>query len=316
MPVTPKALWQWDTSDPNNPYPIGYGIGSTPTTTKTGLCPEDIRDFAGVPLWYRGNPPREYSDKQILSQIRQAEDKFEIETGILLTPTYIASAPYRNATDAVSGGVTPTSPDGTMHLGVDYDLEDLPYDFRFQDSQDDGWLVCGLHYKPLRIFNNDITAVKSFNYCYPLLNNYYDISPSWFVETKDYSYLRIVPNKNVQMLPLFALQLAVAGFSNNLPGGWVLMYTAGLAPSDYKGRFSCVLNAISAGVCANILSQIQGSVSMGVTETTTVADGTQFTSKFDPKGPYAGLINTFKSQSEEATEMAYTLVGGPMITTL
>jgi hypothetical protein len=316
MSVTPKALWQWDTTDPNNPYPTGYGVGTKPTTTKTGLCPQDVRDFAGVPLWYRGNPPREFSDTQIIQQIRRAEDQFELETGILLAPTYIASSPYRTAPEAVSGNVSPTSPDGAMHLGVDYDLEDTVYDFRFNTAEGDGWLVCPMHYKPLRIFNSDPTAVKSFNYSYPLLNDYFNVDPSWYVETRDFGYLRIVPSKNVQMLPLFALQLSVAGFSNNLPGGWVIMYTAGFAPSDYKGRFSFVLNAILALTSVNILAMLQGTVNMGSQEVTVQADGVATTQKFDPKGPYAGLISNFKNTYTELSEQAYWLCGGLSVQTL
>jgi hypothetical protein len=151
---------------------------------------------------------------------------------------------------------------------------------------------------------------------YPLLNNYYNIDPSWYVETKDFGFLRIVPSRNVQMLPLFALQLAVAGFSNNLPGGWVLMYTAGLAPSDYVGRFSFVKNAISASVCAAILTQLQAGVNQGSQEVTVQADGVATTQKWNAKGAFAGEIAAFQAQYEALKDDAYWLVGGPAITTL
>jgi hypothetical protein len=173
-----------------------------------------------------------------------------------------------------------------------------------------------LHYKPLRIFNSDFTAVKFFSYEYPLLNNYYVIDPSWFVENRDFGYLRIVPSKNVQMLPLFALQLAVAGFSNNLPGGWNVMYTAGFAPSDYKGRYSFVKNAISAGTVASILTQLQAGVNQGSQEVTVQADGVATTQKWNAKGAFAGEIAAFQAQYEALKDDAYWLVGGPAITTL
>ena len=51
----------------------------------------------------------------------------------------------------------------------------------------------------------------------------------------------MIPPANVQMLPLFAMQLAFMGFAESIPGGLWFQYTAGLNNSDYNGRFSMLM---------------------------------------------------------------------------
>ena len=59
--------------------------------------------------------------------------------------------------------------------------------------------------------------------------------PTWFVEDEDFGLIRLVPAANVQMLPLFAMQLAFMGFAESIPGGLWFQYTAGLNNSEYNG---------------------------------------------------------------------------------
>lgn len=319
MTVTPKALWTWDTSDPNSAFPTAYNAtASNPagTPTKTGLTADALRDFCGVPLIYRGTPQRPVSDAELLTRIRRAEDWVEETCGVKLCPTYVASQPITTAFEASTAGITPISPDGTMHEGVDYDMWDAPYDFQNSRSQDDGWLITTIRYRPLRVFDGARTAVKSVFYTYPLLNEYYVVDPSWFVEQRDSAYLRIVPSRNVTMLPLFALQLAVQGFSESLPGGWNVYYTCGFTQADYKGKFNFVPELVLTQAAISILGTLQGTVSMGANETSTLTDGVQFSIKYDPKGAYAALINNFRVLRDEHMETLYWNVLGPVVNTL
>src|ERR1700744_5741714 len=85
--VTTTALWNWDKSGLQpvvSGFPSGYG---TFTPTKTGLTPQDLQNFVGVPIVYYGNPVVPVPPSVIQQWIRWAEDEVEQETSILLTQT-------------------------------------------------------------------------------------------------------------------------------------------------------------------------------------------------------------------------------------
>ncbi len=268
-----------------------------------------------MPLVYRGNPPRAVSDTQLLQRLRWAEDKVEQETGILLAPTYVSAPAIPNQQDCNSAGIYPTS-GGAMVQGVDYDIGDDPVDFRYSLAKDDGWLVMAMRFRPLRIFDGGTTAVKTCAYSYPLLNQYYVIDPSWFVENRDSGYLRVVPSKDTQMLPLFALQLAVTGFAEDLPGGWQVLYTAGLSPADYAGRFAFMKELVLATAGVSILSTIQGTVNLGMAETNLQADGVAYSQKWSAKGAYGDIIAQFIVTRDNLAEQAAWTIAGPQVFTL
>jgi hypothetical protein len=320
FPITPQALWDWgpSPSNPNGPLVIqGYNtFSSGPTPTKTGLTAQDIQDYCGVPLYYSGNPPRAVTEQTIIQRIRRIEDSIEQNSSVLLTPTYVASEPVRDIDLMPQLQIMSSSGNGIMNQGVEYDLGDDKMDFRFEQAQDNGWLNLMLRYKPLNIFNSDQTAVKKWAYTYPLLNAFFNVSPAWFVENRAFGYLRIVPSQNVQMLPLFMLQLSVQGFTDSTPGGIALYYTAGLSENDYNTRFSFVRELICAATCASLLGSIQGTVNLGLTESSLLTDGLQTSLKYDPKGAYAALINNFNSVKEELLTELQWQVGGFTLTSI
>ena len=45
-------------------------------------------------------------------------------------------------------------------------------------------------------------------------------------------------------------------------------------------------------------------------------DGMDYMTKFDPKGPYNGLIREFKAQEKDLMRRLRDIVGGPILITL
>ena len=309
--VPTGALWTWNTSVPHYPVPTSY-LGSS--QTKTGLCPQDLKDFLGLVPAYR-NPPRLMSDTEIMERIRRSEDWVEQQTSILLTPTWVASPPSLTAAGATNANLA-TKGGGPMLLGVDYDLTDNGYDFKFDRGQDEGWLMQQLRYRPLRICDGGTTAIKQISYIYPLLSQFFQIPPTWYVEDLDFGLIRIVPSANLGLLPMFAIQLGVEGFSQSVPGGISIQYTAGLTPYDYASRFRFMRELVLCGAAVSILATMQGSVSMGLGSIETLMDGTQTKLKYVVGGAYANEIKQFGAMAEAHLETARWQVGGPMMETL
>ena len=323
--VQTTSLWQWDTS---GAYPVVTGFPSSPngfTPTKTGLSASDLQAFVGVPLQYYGNPPTPVSVATILQWLRYAEDVVEQETSILLCQTWVASPPALTPEAVTNLGLLVNTDSGIQQLGVDYDLEDAGYDFMFNRAQDEGWSALTLRYHPLQsmAYNTTsgaatmgTTAIKNFGYVYPLLNTFFRVPPSWIVEDRDYSYVRIVPAQNVQMLPLFAMQLAFMGFAENVPGVYQIQYTAGLTPVDYQTRFSFMKELVLATAAITALSTIQGTINLGAEGMNTLVDGLQMQFKYPASGPYSGLIKQMTARREYLLKIAHTKVSGPMMNVL
>ena len=307
MPVTTNSLWTWDVSDPNNPVVTGY-YGGTPT--KTGLLPQDVRNFAGVPLVRYGRPAVPMQDDQVFEILRSAEDTVEQESCILLTPTAIASPPSRNGQQSIAAAIIGRAENGGQQLGVDYDLQDAAYDFKFDRARDDGWLVQSMRYKPFRIFDGSITATKQIAYVYPLLSEYFQIPPTWYQEDLDFAIMRVVPAVNVTVLPLFALQLAVQGFSSSVPGGIWYQYTAGLQKNDYNSRFRFMKQLVLCEAAIVALMTCQGTVNQGLERSSVLADGVQTQFSYRAGGAYSDLIMNFGKQRQSLMDKAIMCVGG------
>jgi len=323
-PVVSKALWQWNTSGAV-PFVTGYPVGSGYAPTKTGLASGDIQNFVGVPLVYNyTNPPTPVSNADILDWIRMAEDKVEQDTSILLCPTWVASPPAQTPQVAQSISVIPTDPSGLQVQGVDYDLSDNAYDFIFNRAQDEGWMWNNLRYRPLRnmsysaanIGASGTTAIKTVAYIYPLLNTYFQVPRSWLVEDQDFGLLRIVPNQNVQMLPLFAMQLAFMGFSEDVPGAIWMQYTAGLTSVDYQTRFRFMLELVKCEAAIIALGTIQGSINLGLESIQTAVDGLQQRLAYPKNGPYGPLIDSFSKRADKLRERAQSAVGAWAVSVL
>jgi hypothetical protein len=311
--VSGTALWDWDLGGPD-PVVRAYRNG----VTKTGLTPNDLQQAVGVPMqYYNTNPPTAVPTEQIITWLRDAEDWIEQETGLLLTPTWIASPPEIQPFAALSTQVPEAGARGQVQ-GIDYDLADAGYDFIFNRAQDDGWLVQPLRYRPLRNVTTsavDFTAVKNIAALYPLLSEFFRIPPSWYVEDQDFGLIRLVPAENVQMLPLFAMQLAFMGFSESIPGAWHYQYTAGLTQTDYSSRFRFIkrLVLVTAGIYA--LGSVQGTLNMGLSRTTVLVDGMQMQLQYPESGPFSALIKNFTGERDALLATALTKVSGPMVLT-
>lgn len=327
--VRTQALWQWTFPASGAPYVSGYptvpdggcysptGSGGYFPPTKTGLKPQDLQNFVGVPLQYYGNPPVPVDNATISGWIRYAEDTVEQETSILLTQTWVASPPTLTPPQTLAVGLLVSSgSNGYQNQGIDYDLADAAYDFEFPRAQDEGWMYLTLRYRPVQSMSyspTNYTAVKNTSFIYPLLNTFYRMPPAWNVEDRDFGFIRYVPAANVQMLPLFAMQLAFMGFAESVPGAMWLQYTAGLTPFDYGSRFSFIKELVLAIAAVRALSSIQGTINMGILELTTQVDGLLQRRKYDTAGPFGSLINSFNAQKKDLMNRAKNMVSGPMI---
>lgn len=312
--VSPRALWTWNTSV-SPPVVISYPSGEI---TKSGILPNDLQNFVGVPLQFYGNPPSPVPPTVIIKWIQWAEQSIELDTSCLLTQTWVAAPAERTLAATNAAGLN-TVNGGGMKMGYDFDVSEAPYDFFFPRAQDEGWMIQQLRYKPLQSLQYDeeeYTALKNYSYIYPLLSEYFKVPPTWFVEDADAALIRLVPAANVQMLPLFAMQLAFMGFAESIPGGIHLQYTAGLTPNDYRSKYSFVSELVLCRAAIRALTSIQGTLNMGMLESHISVDGMEYMTKFDPRGPYKGLIVEFREQEKDLLRKLRDLVGGPILINL
>lgn len=328
-PVVTRALWQWDlstTSPTVSGYPQGNGCFKP---TKTGLMPEDLQAFVGVPLQFYGNPPTPVPTPTILQWIRWAEDKVEQDTSIVLCQTWVAAPPTPNRDASLACGLIVSTESGSQVQGYDYDLYDAPYDFMFSRAQDEGWMMQTLRYRPIRsaqvlsvsgasgiVGFDQYFGIKNIAYIYPLLNTYFRVPISWEVEDQDAGLVRLVPAQNVQMLPLYAMQLAFMGFAENVPGGLWFQYVAGLTPNDYRSRFSFMRELVLLEAAQTALATIQGTVNFGALSTQAMVDGLSYRVQYGQRGAFSGLIDIFEGRANKLREKARNMVSGPMLNVL
>lgn len=308
------ALWNWDLSS-GVPMVSGYANNSP---TKTGLLPNDLQQFCGVPLQYyapAGQTASPVPTAQLIEWIREAEDWVEQETNLLLTPTWIASPPALSPAQA-QVTKSPQYEGNGQQLGLDYDLADAAYDFFYPRATGEGWMVQSLRYRPLRNVTQsatDLTAVKNISMIYPLLNDFFLVPPSWIVEDQDFGLVRLVPAQNVAMLPLFAMQLAITGFADSVPGALWFQYQAGLTAVDYGSRFRFIKQLVLCQAATQALMSIQGTINMGFMRHETLVDGMQFKAQYSEAGPFGSLINRFEKRRDELLKTALSKVSGPMM---
>jgi hypothetical protein len=306
-PVVPtKAMWGWSSpTDGTQPVVLTYPTTNGPT--KTGLMPQDLEDFIGIPLQRFTTPPTPIPDIQVIKWIRFAEDEIERETNILLCQTWVASPPTVSVAETLAVGLRTVN--GEQKLGVDYDLSDAGYDFVFDRAEDNGWMVQKLRYKPVK-------QVVNLAYIYPLLSTYFRVPPTWLVEDQDFGLVRVVPATNVQMLPLFAVQLSVMGFADSVPQGLWFQFIAGLTRNDYNSGYSFMQELVLCTAAIRALTTMQLGVNFGAMETTMMVDGLSYKTKYDPKGAFGGQISAFQAQRKALMATARNKVGGIVFTTL
>lgn len=324
VPVIPDtSLWKWDTST-IPATPIGFPVSGTAySQTKTNLGPTDLDAFVGVPLlYYNTTPPTVVAPEVKQQWIRNAEDRVEQETSILLCQTWVASPPSPSLQVSQALGIQTNSSTGAQVRGFDYDLEDAAYDFMFPRAQDEGWMYQTLRYRPVQSVTYNvsgnaatqgITAVKNTAFIYPLLNVYFRMPPGWNVEDRDYGLIRYVPATNVQMLPLFAMQLAFMGFAESVPGAMWLQYTAGLTDYDYRTRYSFMKQLVLCEAAITALTTIQGTINMGMEASQLTVDGLSYRAQYYKDGPFGPLIKQFTARRNEFMKIAQTKVSGPMV---
>lgn len=320
MTLFGQPQWTWDTS--TNPptvtkYPSGTGI--SPVPTKSGVMPQDLQNFISIPIQAYGNPPKAIDPTVQLQWIRWAEDYIEQDSGLLLCQTWVASPPANTPQAAANVGIGSNSPGGYQKPGFDFDLADTAYDFLFARAQDEGWMMNSLRYKPLKAAIHDPntpTALKLMSYNYPLLNEFFQVPNTWFVEDHDYGLIRLVPAVNVQMLPLFAMQLAFMGFAESVPGAIWVQYLAGITRLDYQTRFSFIPQLVLAEAARTALTIMQSSINIGALEYRMLMDGAQYVTKYDPNGPFAGFIRRYTDMRDELMVRVKNRIAGPVFSTI
>lgn len=310
--VTPTAQWGWSFPATSvTPIVTSYVNGGS---TKTGLTYTDLQNFIGLPLKWGGPNGTPIPQDAIVQFLRWAEDTVETDTGILLCLSWVASPP--ETTNAQANAAQLPGNTGGQRLGVDYDIADVGYDFFFRRFLEEGWGYMVTRFKPLRLIGPsdlNFTAIKNMAYIYPLLNEYFAIPPTWVVEDEDFGFIRIVPATNIQMLPLFAIQIAVMGFAQNLPGAIHIQYMAGLSPADYSAKWSFMKQYVLAQTAIQLLKSMQLSINWGATELRVDVDGLLQETKYNPKGAFAGPIDAFTSMRDELRTRAQNLVAGLVV---
>ena len=298
--VVSQAQWTWQGTSTNTPS-VQYYFNNSPT--KSGITANDLRNFVGVPFLIGGGTPANptpslMSDSQVWQMLRQAEDWVEQESGILLTQAWIASPPVTSGgAQAISLVTTSPAASGQV-LGVDYDMLDPGYDFFYRRFLMEGWGAQQLRYRPLK-------TVVSYAFIYPLLSEFFQIPRTWIVEDWDAALIRIVPSANVQMLPLFAMQLAFMGFAQSLPQGLYMQYVAGLNSVDYNTRYAFMQQLVLATAAIYLLNTLQGSINFGMVRQATSVDGLRYDQSYPSSGAaYQGLITQFTNMQTQLMRTA------------
>lgn len=314
--VPTAALWNWTPPIAGQaPSVLSYPPYGSPT--KSGILPSDLKNFIGVPLQTFTNPPTPIPDSVILGWIRYAEDEIETITNVLLCQTWIAAPPTKTAAETQLTGLGVQQQ--FQNLGVDYDRYEPGYDFRFSSAQDEGWLYNRMRFRPVKsveVFSPasfdsaNLTGIKNWSFIYPLLSEFFRMPISWLVEDQNRGLVRAVPATNVQMLPLFAMQLAFMGFAESVPGALWFQYTAGLTAVDYQSTWSFVKQLVLAKAAIQALSSMQLSVNLGALETQTQADGLLYKVKYSEAGAFSGQIKRFEAMAKDLTKRVKQMGGG------
>ena len=314
--VQTKAQWTW-TTPPSGTAAVVTGYPPDGAPTKTGLQPADLEAYIGMTIQKFGNPPIPVDPNTVIQWIRWAEDDIESETNIRLCQTWIASPPAKSQAQVQAVGLQVKN--NFQQLGVDYDLADAPYDFFFERAQDEGWLYQRLRWRPVQqveyadptgIASQNLTGTKNVSFIYPLLNEFFRMPQSWIVEDQNRGLVRMVPSTSVQMLPLFAMQLAFMGFASSVPGGLWFQYIAGLTANDYNSEWGFMQQLVLARAGATAFRAMQTSINFGAIETQVQADGLARRVKYSEKGPFVAQITNLEAEAKRLMTRAKAKGGG------
>lgn len=320
VPVPTKALWTW--SAPVSGY--APQVESFPTVpgcpTKSGVQAPDLQKYMLTPLVYYspfGGTPTPIDADTITDWIRWAEDEIETETNVRLCQTWIAAPAAKSLAQTLALNLSVSGL--YQQMGVDFDYEEPGYDFLFDRWRDEGWGVTRLRCRPVKsvswydpgsVTSPNATGMKNVAFIYPLLNEYFRMPSTWFVEDQNRGLVRFVPATSVQMLPLFALQLAMLGFAQSVPQGLWFQYTAGLTASDYVSDWSFMRQLVLAKAAIQAFQAMQTSVNMGATEVQTTGDGLSQRIKYSEKGVFWAQIQQQQEKVKPLMRRAISKVGG------
>ena len=315
--VPTKALWTWSAPVVGEPAQVV----SYPTTpgcpTKSGVQRADLEDYMQVTIQQNGIPPKSISDAVVTKWIRYAEDEIESETNVRLCQTWVAAPATK--TQVVTKTVNLGVQYNFQQPGIDFDYEEAGYDFQFERWRDEGWGYLHLRCRPVKsislfdptgIVSSNALGVKNAAFIYPLLNEFFRMPATWIVEDQNRGLLRFVPATSVQMLPLFAMQLAFMGFAQSVPQGLWFQYTAGLTAADYQSDWNFMRELVLAKSAMRAFQAMQTSINMGVLEMQTVGDGLMQRFKFSEKGPFWGQIQQEKENIVRLLKKAKQKGGG------
>ena len=320
--VPTAALWTWSAPVSGQAqtvisYPAAGGA-ATGSLTKSGVTPQDLADFLGIPLQTYGAGGAPIADAVVNRWIRYAEDEIETETNVRLCQTWIAAPAAKTSYQVSATGLGVQ--DKYQQLGIDYDYTEAAYDFFFNRAQDEGWLYQRMRWRPVKSIElvsgasefdqTNLTGVKNQAFIYPLLNEFFRMPISWMVEDQNRGLIRGVPSTNVQMLPLFAMQLAFMGFAETVPGGLWYQYTAGLTANDYQANWAFMKQLVLARAGIRALRGMQLSVNLGAIETLTQADGLQYRTRYSEKGAFWGQIQELQAEDKTLVKRAKMMGGG------
>lgn len=312
-----RALWGWSTPVQGQ----AQVVQSYPTVpgapTKTGFGRADLEAYMGIPIRYLGSCPEEIPDNIVISWIRAAEDDIESETNLRLCQTWIAAPAAKSGIEAslmklkIAGNY--------QQLGIDYDLEEAGYDFFFERWRDEGWGYTYLRWRPVKslevvdplaYFSNNWRGVKDVQFIYPILNQFFHMPGNWIVQDQLRGYIRFVPAVSVQMLPLFALQMAFMGFAQSVPQGMWFQYTAGLTPNDYNSDWAFMKQLVMARAGIMAFRAMGTSLNMGAIELTTNVDGLMRRVRYADKGPFSAQISNLEDDAKRLMKRIKLKGGG------
>jgi len=319
IPIPTQALWTWSTPV-SGQAPLVESFPTVPgAPTKTGLQPADLQAYMGTAIVNFGPPVTPVANAPIIGWIRQAEDDVETVTNVRLCQTWIAAPAAKTNQQTAALNLAPESGTLFQQLGIDYDYEEPGYDFEFERWRDEGWGWTRLRSRPLKSVSqylpdsavaSNVAGMKNVAFIYPLLNEYFRMPSTWFVEDQNRGLIRFVPATSVQMLPLFAMQLAFMGFAQSVPQGLWFQYTAGLTAADYASDWNFMRQLVLARAAITAWQSMQFSINFGAVEVHTIADGLSQRIRFSEKGPFIAQIQQQQGIVDALMKRAKSKVGG------
>ena len=319
IPISTQALWTWTAPVSGQAAQVVSFPTISGAATKTGLTWQDLQNYMGTQIVNFGPPPVPVDPAVITGWIRQAEDDVETVTNIRLCQTWVAAPAAKTNQQKMALNLAPEL--GTMfqQLGVDYDYEEPGYDFEFERWRDEGWGYTRLRCRPIKsislfdptgIVSSNAVGTKNVAFIYPLLNEFFRMPSTWVVEDQNRGLIRFVPATSVQMLPLFAMQLAFMGFAQSVPQGLWFQYTAGLTAADYVSDWNFMKQLVLARAAVTAFQSMQFSISFGAIELQTTADGLSQRIRFSDKGPFIAMITQQQQIVKDLEKRAKSKTGG------